>query len=469
MKKLFTFILALLAIVRIWAQTFTVDNLKYEITDETTRTAKLIGYETEPTGILNIPSTISIKNIEYSVTSIGNMAFTNCIFLTQATIPNSVINIGDVIFFNCSALTQISVDNENPAYSSIDGVLFNKDKTTLIKFPEGKTTPTYTIPHSVTHIEHGGLRNCSALKEIIITKNVNSIYDEGFLLCLALTQITVENENAVYCSENGILFNKNKTTLIQFPVSKIATVYEIPNSVTNIGTFAFDGCKFLTQVTIPISVTNIGMNAFARCPKLTQINVDSENTTFCSENGILFNKDKTTLIQYPIGKKDSVYTIPNSVINIGANAFSNNIALTQIIISKNVENIEFYAFSGCTALKEMTVWAITPPYIQMQSLGNFNYDIPVYVPEESLEKYKIAVGWNELNNLKAISSTALHTTSMPKSISVCNGILCNPQSLSLRIYDMQGHLIYNGNNSTVYLSAGIYVVKCLGTSYKVMF
>ena len=141
--------------------------------------------------------------IEEGVTNIGNSAFTDCYSLTSVTIGNSVTTIGDYAFSTGSPITVINVDEANTRFSSEDGVLFNKDKTTLVAYPEGKQG-AYTIPNSVTSI-----RNCA------------------FYSC-ELEDVT------------------------------------IPNSVTSIGDYAFSGCK-LKDVIIPNSVKSIGDYAFRYC------------------------------------------------------------------------------------------------------------------------------------------------------------------------------------------------------------
>ena len=132
-KLLFTLIIALLAATGAWAQTFTFDNLKYTVTDETTHTVELTGYVTKPTGALTIPATVTNESTEYSVTSIGDEAFFNCTSLTGITLPEGLTTIGDVAFYACWALTQFNVDEANEAYCSDGGVLFNKDKTQALQ------------------------------------------------------------------------------------------------------------------------------------------------------------------------------------------------------------------------------------------------------------------------------------------------------------------------------------------------
>jgi hypothetical protein len=237
-------------------------------------------------------TSVTIPN---SVTSIGFWAFRGCSSLTSITIPDSVTSIAIQVFGFCSSLTAINVDSGNTSYSSDQGVLYDKNKITLVAYPSGKSG-AFTIPNSVTRIE-------------------NSV----FQFCTSLTGIT------------------------------------IPNSVTHIESLAFQYCASLTSVTIPNSVTYIGeFGSFASCGSLTAINVDSDNTNYISDQGILYNKSKTTLIQYPAGKPGSSFVIPNSVTSIGAEAFMDCGSLISITIPNGVTSIDGYAFGGCTKLTSVT-------------------------------------------------------------------------------------------------------------------
>jgi len=147
---------------------------------------------------------------------------------------------------------------------------------------------------------------------------VTRIGDFAFYYCTSLGAITVDALNSVYSSEDGVLFNKSQTLLIQCPGGKAGS-YTIPNSVTNIEDGAFFSCTSLASVTIPNSVTSIGNEAFHYCTSLSAITVDALNSVYSSEDGVLFNKSQTLLIQCPEGKAGS-YTIPNSVTSIGNDA-----------------------------------------------------------------------------------------------------------------------------------------------------
>jgi len=139
-----------------------------------------------------------------------------------------------------------------------------------------------SIPNSVTSIGNGAFMNCYSLTSITIPDSVTSIGAMAFLLCTSLTAINVASDNTNYSSDQGILYNKNRTLLLTYPSGKTGSAFTIPNGVTNIGLLAFFGCTRLTSVTIPISVTSIGEVAFAACPNLASVTFQRANTTFIS-------------------------------------------------------------------------------------------------------------------------------------------------------------------------------------------
>lgn len=207
-------------------------------------------------------SDITSVVIEPGVTSIGSLAFYKCSNLTSITIPSGLTSIGEMAFFNCSALTSV------------------------------------TIPNGVISIGNFAFGSCTGLKSITIPSSVTSIENNIFQDCTGLTNITVDSSNPSFCSESGVLFNKDKTTLIYWPRGKTGS-YTIPDGVTAIGDYAFYYCSGLTSVTIPSSVTSIGESAFQHCTGLTSITIPNSVTSIV--NLAFWDCDSLTIVYIPSG------------------------------------------------------------------------------------------------------------------------------------------------------------------------
>ena len=253
-------------------------------------------------------------SIPDGVISIGFAAFESCSLLTGVTIPNSVTGIGDYAFGYCSSLisvtipgsvtsigeaafaggsTSVNVSRENKNYCSVDGGLYDKQKTTILH-PGKIQNGAFRVPDGVNRIGDSAFFDCTSLTSVIIPKSVTSIGSLAFLGCIRLTNVTipdgvtsigdaafagsstsinVSRENKNYCSVDGGLYNKQKTTILH-PGKIQNGTFRIPEGVTSIGDYAFDGYRSLTNVTIPDSVTNICYGAFLDCIKLTDVYYD---------------------------------------------------------------------------------------------------------------------------------------------------------------------------------------------------
>jgi hypothetical protein len=257
-----------------------------------------------------------------NVTTLANNAIFQCPSLASVTIPASVTNIGSGPMLDCKSLTAISVSPSNSHYTNVDQVLYNKPLTSLIEFPGG-VGGSYTLPASVTNIGQAFIGN-------------------------SLTAILVNAANTYFTNLAGVLTDKSKTFLYSYPGGAPGG-YIVPSNVTTIVSAAFEYSTGVSSVTIGTNVSSIGLFAFYDCPNLTAISVNATNAFFSSTNGILFDKNKTTLIQYPIAIGGS-YLVPSTVVNIGDGAFGDAFGLISVVIPNSVTNIAQQAFYGCLTL-----------------------------------------------------------------------------------------------------------------------
>lgn len=287
-------------------------------------------------------------DVSDSVVTIGRAAFNNCTNLQNIKMGSGVSEIGVSPFGGCNRLENINVSENNMHYCSINGNLFTKDKTTLIRYAEGKKEIDYLIPDGVTTIGDAAFSG-SRLDNVEIPNSVVTIGVEIFEQCYSLKNINVAEDNMYYCSIDGNLFDKSKKKLIQYAVGKLDAEYAVPAGVTEICYCAFNGSSELVRIDIPSSVIVID-NAFRDCRNLMNINVDERNKEYYSVDGVLFNKNNAALLQYPIGKEDTEYNIPDDVKTIGEFAFADCATLTSVNISDSVERIEAGAFYYCEGL-----------------------------------------------------------------------------------------------------------------------
>ena len=274
LKKLPLIVLALVLALAIKDKTYaaTYGKLTYEVKND--GTIEITDCDTNASGALTIPDTINGKK----VTGIGWGAFEDCRNLTSITIPNSVISIESRAFHYCSSLTSI------------------------------------TIPESVTSIGE----------------------DIVFYGCSSLTSINVSENNKNYCSVDGVLINKDKTRLIQYPIKKEGTSYKIPNIVTNIGDSAFEDCSILTSITIPNSVTSIGSDAFYNCSSLKSITIP-ESVTSIGDIAFEFCSSLKSI------------TIPRGVTSIGEFTFYWCRSLERVLCLGNASKLGSGAFDNCSS------------------------------------------------------------------------------------------------------------------------
>ncbi len=287
-----------------------------------------------PDGVVSIaPSAfaycqqITSVTIPDSVTQIGDSAFSQCTSLTSVVIPDGVTALESSVFSGCTKLTAVTIPDSVTALGSY--AFSNCEGLTSVTIPGGvtsigrsafsscKSLSSVTIPGSVTEIADYTFNNCTDLTSITIPGSVTKIGDQAFYYCTSLTSIT------------------------------------IPDSVTEIGDRAFNCCRSLTSVAIGAGVTTLGADVFGSCPKLTGITVAAGNSALRAVSNVLFSKDGTELLLCP-QTKTGAYTVPSGTKRIASNAFA-KCALTSVTIPDSVTEIGASAFSGCTGLTSVRI------------------------------------------------------------------------------------------------------------------
>ena len=266
------------------------------------------------------------------VATIADGAFSYCEGLTSIIFPSSISWISGNPFYKCNRLTEILVAADNPSYTSIEGVLYNKAMTRIIAVPYAKPG-TLTIPATVTQIKSDILEYCTELSDYY-----------------------VEAGNTKFASLDGILYSDDMTHLLRCPIPR--ETVSIPNGVTAIGNdaagtyscaSAFDNCVNLTSITLGPDLSTIGEFSFYRCNALTSIDVSPDNDTYISFDNVLYTKDMSTLVFCPMGREGS-FNIPSEVNVIGDYSFDNCTLLNGITIPESVYSIGSYAFHDCNNL-----------------------------------------------------------------------------------------------------------------------
>ncbi len=456
-------------------------DFEYEVLSETDKTCKLTGYNGEATDLV-IPSALD----GYTVTSIEANSFSSSHTLTSITIPESVINING--FIDCIALESITVADNNPAYASENGVLLSKDKTELLQYPLAKPDLTYTVPASVRTIKAEAFYSNLKLEELIIPNGVVTIEDcalwemmslktlripatvtylggaylssdssEISLCGLAyfLENFEVDPENTVYSSEDGVLFNKDKTVLLQYPMGKADNDYTIPDGVEQISTAAFynytknyklmidliidmsgvtpeeffqvqspylkqfydkaNQLQTFSSIMIPDSVTTIGDYAFGFCTSLTSVTIPGSVTSigdyafyFCTSlTSITIPGSVTSIGKYAFANCNTLtsVTMLEGVTNIGEDAFYDCPSLTNVIIPSSVISIEDFAFNSCSSLTSVNI----PDSVT--NIGAF-----AFAGCDSLTSVTIGNGVTNIGERAFYTCTSLTSITIPDSV-----------------------------------------------------
>lgn len=297
-------------------------------------------------------TSLTSVTIPSGVTSIGRAAFSGCSSLSDLTIPNSVKEIGNMAFGYCSSLTNVTIP------SSVTNI---KDHA----FANCSDLKSITIPNGVKNIGNSVFWNCTSLTSVSIPSSVTSIGDSAFYNCKSLKSITVNSNNKYYSSASGVLFNKDKTALIQYPTANTAESYTIPSSVTSIYSYAFPECSSLKSVAIPNGMKRIDDYAFYGCASMTSVTIPKSITAIgeyafsdcASLKSMTIPSSVTSIGRYAFSNCSSLINaaIPSSVTSIGNNAFYGCTKLTHVIISDGIKDIGVAVFDACSSLTSVTI------------------------------------------------------------------------------------------------------------------
>ncbi|MCD7748399.1 MAG: leucine-rich repeat protein, partial [Firmicutes bacterium] len=336
--------------------------------------------------------------IEDGVTSIGSFAFFGCYNMTGITVGSSVTWIGSFAFQSCGIESIILPDSLTTIY---DSAFDNCTNLTSIVIPDSVTwigraafegctsLESITIPGSVTDINAYAFRGCASLTSVTIPASVTWIGDGIFSGCTSLTEILVDEGNTAYCSVDGVVFDANMTSLVAYPAGKTDTSYDVPDSVTSIGSFAFSYCTSLTEITFEGDAPSIGENAFECVGATAYYPADNDTWTedvmqdyggtitwvaysasgTCGDNltwtlvdgtltisgtGEMYDYDEGTTPWQEYRESITSVVIEEGVTTIGSYAFS-GMSIESITIPDGVTSIGNSVFYGCTALSSVTI------------------------------------------------------------------------------------------------------------------
>ena len=403
---------------------------------------------------------------------IGDQAFMYCMSLSSVSLPASLTDLGGGAFVYCLALNSIQVAEGSPAYRSQDGVLLDREGTTLIICPPGKQG-AFDIPAGVTTIEPMAFAICMGLTSVGIPEGVTTIGDQTFVACISLASITLP-EGVTYIGEYAFsmcsalasitlpgsvtyigaeafgetaFYNDDSNWtdgvlyigpyLIKADADIVSSSYTVKPGTKVIAGEAFMYCTGLTAIDLPEGLVDIGESAFAST-KITAIDLPAGLTCirdrafqYCQLTSITLPEGVTSIGNeafYGNNYMDSI-GLPSTLESIGDYAFTNSYALTSIILPEKLTSIGDWAFANSRALQEMWVLAAVPPAITDETFKDIDTSIPVHVPAASLDSYRAADHWNAFTNYLPIGTgpgTGIATPTLADGIAITDGEVTFP-------------------------------------------
>ena len=348
-----------------------------------------------------------LSDIKWSadLTTIGISAFEDCTSIESISFPESLTSLGTYAFAGCKSLRDITFP------------------TTITELQEGVFAATgitsLVLPDNITKVGEFVFANCDSLTNVTIGANVTSIGYDAFE---GSTNITILTWNAINCKPYsfGTLEKVVFGDLIDTVPKDMCLDETHLSSITFgantkvVGESAFSGCSYLDSVTFSAGITTIGKSAFSGCTDLDAISFP-ESLTFLGEyafEGCTSLKNitfPTTITELPEGVFAATgitsLVLPDNITTIGEYAFSGCTDLDAISLPESLTSLGVYAFADCTGLDTITSYAIVPPHATSESFDNIDKTIPLYVPTQSVNRYKVAEGWIDFENIQPIGDT----------------------------------------------------------------
>lgn len=355
-----------------------------------------------------IPS--SLRSVIITKGDILLGTFENCSMLTSITIGENVENVdtSEATFSGCSSLVNIYADANNLYYSDIDGVLFDANEETLVRYPTGRSSNSYVIPQGTVTIGSYAFSG-TVIETITIPDSVTSIGYRAFDSCKALKNINLGEQSGLLTIGNYAF--KGCGSILEFV---------IPDSVTRIGIEAFEGCAWLIKITVGSSVVDIYNEAFLNCRRLIEVYNKSALTitagsdtngyiayyaknVYTSAGGSNIVIDNAGYVLYEDGDdiilvgylgEATQLSFPDNITEINANAFYGDTSITRVIIPENVTAIGEYAFYGCSALVDIEMLPPIPPVMaDVNAFEDINENAEFYFLSSTIESYEAAENW----------------------------------------------------------------------------
>ena len=270
---------------------------------------------------------------------IGDDAFAACSSLKSLTLPARATSFNPEMIASSPRLENIYVAEDHETYSSVNGMLCNKDGDTLLYCPVARRG-ALRIPAGIRTIAAEAFKECKNLTSVVIPNYVTTIRDNAFEKCTRISIVTFAGSNSL---GSALTVGEN---VFKDCTSLSSVVFEENSNVVALGDNLFNGCDKLTSLNLPATVRDLTPALFSGCTNLSKLTVHEENPYYATQNSVLYNKSLTEILFYSINLTESTYVLPDAVEKIGANVFQGNVSLETVIIGKNIKEIGANAFDG---------------------------------------------------------------------------------------------------------------------------